>query len=114
MLNFFDVIRYKLNCTLASLEGSPVPHHPLADNVEHHTDRQVRDAFCNISDVKICEMFGDCRFYGLSCKEDGFGECGVHLCLVLIMEVNYFLLDCSNTMSHVLLTLELLTSRLLF
>jgi len=41
MVVFFEVIRYKLNCTLASLEGNPSPTHPLADKIEHLTDKQV-------------------------------------------------------------------------
>ena len=42
MLTFFEIIRYKLNCTLASVEGKPPPNHPLSNKIEHHTDRQVR------------------------------------------------------------------------
>ncbi|CAK8672395.1 unnamed protein product [Clavelina lepadiformis] len=40
LLMFFDVIRYKLGCTLASLDGNAQPQHPLANNIEHHTDKQ--------------------------------------------------------------------------
>ena len=52
MVTFFEVIRYKLSCTLASLEGNPSPTHPLADKIEHHTDKQVS----SLIEVQIRDM----------------------------------------------------------
>nr|CAB3264409.1 nostrin [Phallusia mammillata] len=40
MLTFLDAIRHKLNCTVASLDGTAQPHHPLSNNIERHTDKQ--------------------------------------------------------------------------
>jgi len=40
-LTFLDVIRFKLSCTIASLDGNPRPSHPLSNNMEQHTDKQV-------------------------------------------------------------------------
>ena len=40
MITFFEIIRYKLSCTLASLEGNRTPTHTLSNRIEHHTDRQ--------------------------------------------------------------------------
>nr|XP_026690621.1 nostrin [Ciona intestinalis]XP_026690622.1 nostrin [Ciona intestinalis]XP_026690623.1 nostrin [Ciona intestinalis] len=40
MLTFFDIIRYKLNLTLSSIDGSSRPQHPLSNCMENHTDKQ--------------------------------------------------------------------------
>ena len=42
MLNFLDVIRFKLNRTLATIEGSSSkPSHVFEKSIEETTDRQV-------------------------------------------------------------------------